>query len=327
MKIFFSLLFIILTSSHLYAADIRNPAQLSVEQAEEKKKGFWNYVDAYHYYLQSRIDDPVLWFDGFFGEPRTEDEELPVSYIRLRTAARYTEGDAFTFPVRLHVNVRMKNLSDKFRLIITGINEDERTGDREDTSETLQAGDENEQTSLGLRYILYKKLRSQLHFGGGLSLGWPLEYYGRARYERVIHIGSENLIRFTETGVWHSLDGFGETTRFDFERKITDTVSTRLSTFGTYSETSFGVDWGIHLSLYKKYSYRKAQSLDLGMNGVTRPETRVSGYRIGSRFRTNIYRPWLFLEFEPEVSWPLDELYDREALFAVTVRLEVQLAN
>ena len=60
-----------------------------------------DFVDLYHSYFTEKIRGPTIWFDSFFGDPRTDEEDLPTSFVRLRLQAHYTEGDGFAFPLRL----------------------------------------------------------------------------------------------------------------------------------------------------------------------------------------------------------------------------------
>jgi hypothetical protein len=49
----------------------------------------------------------------------------------------------------------------------------------------------------------------------------------------------------------------------------------------------------------------------------------VNNYRVISKYRRNIYRPWLFLELVPETNWRRDVTGNREIVPAFTVRLEI----
>lgn len=287
---------------------------------------FW---DRYHAYLCSTFNEPAIWFDNFFGDPRTEDQEQPGSFVRLRTAVRLTEGEGFSFPVRLYANTQLPKASRKLRLVITGENINEAEAVKKDSSAVgaLNTHLDDNNTNVGLRYQLYQAMRSTLNFGGGLRVQWPLDYYLRVRYERLVHVGSKGIIRLSETGFWQSLDGFGETTRFDFERKISDTLSNRFSTYGTFSEISNGVEWGCEESLFKQLSPKSALSLDLGVYGHTRPTSNVTVYSIGSRYRQNILRPWLFFEVAPEVSFPVAGNGSHRVIGAITFFLEVQFLD
>lgn len=284
------------------------------------------FLDEYHTYMLGKIKGQTLWFDNFFGDPRVEDDDLPTSFVRLRTVARYTESEGMTFPIRLRANLELPRVNRRLRLVIFGGNrEEDRLMESDDAIDpSLKDGEEKEWTNLGLRYMIYKSMRDRFHFGGGLSLGWPLDYYGRMRYERLLHISDNHLIRFTETGFWNSLRGFGETSRIDWEKSLGERLTGRFSLFGTYSEDISGMQWGAETSLFQQFSKGSALALDLGAYGLSEPSTQVWTYRIAGRYRRNFLRPWLFFEIEPEVLFPLSDTGKRETVGVLTTVLEIQ---
>jgi hypothetical protein len=218
-------------------------------------------------------------------------------------------------------------------LIIIGEGDDEfETTKEEDPSTTIKKDGETENnTNVGLRYKAYKTLRSKLHLSVGGRLYSPFEYYYRIRFRRVIHIGSDHIVAFNESGYWHSINGYGTTVTLDYDRALSETLTGRLSLSGIHAEinkeTAWGIVWAVTTSLFKKFSAKTAASLDLSAFGETRPNTKVTNYRVGGRMRKNVLRPWLFLEISPEVTFPLDVLTgERDAIGAIRLMLEIQIA-
>ena len=292
---------------------------------------FMGALDQYHALLQSRVNQPVLWFDGFFGDPRTDDQDRPETFVRLASTSRYTEGEGLTYPIRLRANIKLPRASERLRLILSGVNEDElrrrETGDDSQDNTTSLQREDGSTTLLGLRYTLYTTLRSLFNFGIGLNLDWPIESYARMHYRRYVHLSQNSLVRFTQTGFYNTIIGPGATSRLDVERSLPYGLAGRASLFGTYSKESNGLEWGAETSLYRQFSPRTALSLDLGAYGETRPRQRITTYRIGTRMRQSFLRPWLFFELEPEVSFPLLEDGKRQAVGAIALMLEIQFSS
>jgi hypothetical protein len=71
-------------------------------------------------------------------------------------------------------------------------------------------------------------------------------------------------------------------------------------------------------------SPKDAISYDVSALVVNRPSRVAQNYRVGTRYRRNFHRPWLFLELEPEITWPLDENNTRRSIKAFTFLIEVQ---
>jgi hypothetical protein len=296
--------------------------------SESEERTFMDVVDDYHAYLEGRVNEPATWFDNFFGDPRSDEEARTASFVRLRIAARYKESEKLEMPIRLRATLKLPRASRKLSLVIIGENPEEFRDSPADDDLARTTGEQpdEDRSSVGLRYMLYDSLRSILHFGGGVSSLAPFEFYLRVSYRRFLHIGKDNLVRFNQNGFWNSIDGFGETTRFDLEKKLPHRITGRVSMFGTHSEISSGVDWGVETSLYKQLTRKTAASFDLGAYGITRPDFEDTNYRIGVRTRANVLRPWLFLEIRPEVTFPL-ETETRRTVGAITVMMEIQFSD
>lgn len=298
------------------------------DESNESPDLFINLLDKSHAFILNRVNAPAIWFDLFFGDLRTEDEELPSTFVRLRTSARFIEGEGLKFPVRLRASLKLPRASRKLRLIVTGESEDDIRAGTEETT-TIATGEEEgtEQSSVGLRYNFYHTLRSNFHFGAGVSDLRPFDYYFRVSFRRFLHLCDKDLVRFSQTGFWNSINNFGETSRLDLERKMSSITTGRISLYGTYVETGTGVEWGVESSLFRRLSPKTALSLELGAYGETRPHTEISNARIAQRLRRNILRPWLFSEVETEVTFPLTEDDGRKAVGALSIIFEIQFSS
>jgi hypothetical protein len=303
-------------------------AEEPVESTEPPKSNsrIMSFLDTYHTYLEDKMLGPTIWFDNFFGDKRIEDDDPPSSFVRIRLAARYTESEEFKFPVRVRANLVLPKVNRRLRLIAFGVSRDEEfePGPDDSIDSSLPAEENEDRTRLGLRYLVYKSMRDLFHFGGGVSVGWPMEAYLRMRYSRLMHLGQRNVIRFSETGVWNTLHGASETTRLDLERVLPANITGRLSVFASYLEDESGLHWGAETSFFRQLTTKSALTLDLGAYGVTRPDL-ISTYRVASRYRRNFLRPWLFFEIEPEVLFPLAEDNEtRRTIGVFTTALECQ---
>ncbi|MBU0481788.1 MAG: hypothetical protein KKG47_11885 [Proteobacteria bacterium] len=326
----FRFFLVILILSFVGAGGVTAKEEEDVDLREENDAlSSQSILDRYHSYLREKFHGPVVWFDDFFGDPRLEFEELPASFVRLRVVARYTEGEGFDFPLRLRANVKMPRFTRRFRLIVVGENEDDIAETQKDKADNpgLDLQPNDNRTNLGLRYLVYKNLRSRFHFGGGVSLHTPVESYVRMYYRRLAHIGKNNVIKLTETVFWNTRHGFGETSRIDMERVLLEDLTGRVSLFGTYAEDSNGLDWGGEVNLFRQLTGKSAVAFDFGAYGETRPEKRMTNYRVASRYRRNFYRPWLFFELEPGVNFPLVAEQGREAVGYLSVVFEIQFLS
>ncbi len=285
-----------------------------------------SWLDKTHALVSQKLCEPAMWFDNFFGDERSIEEGRPGTYARWRNEIRWSEEENFQYRTSFNASVKLPKASRKLKLIIAGESKD-------DPSEILRrdpadidgaAATTRERTAIGLRYDVREKPKSKFSISAGLRAKLPLQPLARVRYRYSYPLSELALFRITEAVFWKKWEGFGSATRLDIERLLSTPTLARWSTSGTFSEISSGVDWGTTLSMFYKFNRREAMSLDLGASGVTRPRAIVESYRIGARFRRNFHRPWLFYEFEPEVSWPRNDSGQYESIAAITFRIEIQ---
>ncbi len=336
LKLFTVLLFIIMIMTLPASAEETNVGVIPPEEDNPCSEG--DVLDAHWFdrtqdYLSRGVCGVASWFDGFFGGKREEEENVN-RFVRVTNSLKWQQNNGVDFKTRVRARIQLPRFKERFNLIISG--EEDRT-----ISETLSQEDEFKEKdpniktpkasstdsgkhSLGIRWNIIREPTSSFSISGKLrfsSLEVKPAIIGRYRYTH--GLGPYALSRTTQTLFWYRKEGFGETTRLDLERLTTPETLLRWSVVGTYSELSDGIDWGVEASLFHEFSPKKALSFDIAVWGSTLPSIATENYRIGIRYRRNFYRPWLFFEIEPELSWPKMENSDqREATPAIMLRLE-----
>lgn len=294
-------------------------AQKNAEQRQERD----GFFDVTHAYLSRTFSGPAEWFDGFFGDERVVEEGLSGTFVRWRNILRWPEDAPITGRSFLQASLRLPRLKKKLRLIISGEQEDDRSSDpaAAQVDPALSTQKTGTQSDVGLRYELVEKAESKFDIGAGIRLR-HLQTFVRARYLYTHPLSASSFLRFAETAYQWEDDGFVETTRLDLERSLSPSTLARLSNSATYTEAGHGVLWTPGTSLFHQLTPKDAVSLDVSANYVTRPETDWVNFRVGVRYRKNFYRPWLFFEFEPEITWPRDASRNRTSQRAVMFILE-----
>ena len=149
----------------------------------------------------------------------------------------------------------------------------------------------------------------------------------RMRYQYSKTFGEVYLIRFSEIAMWQAVEHFSNTLQLDLERIITSFTFVRWGNSVTYIEDTPGVAWNTGITLFTQLTPGSAISFDTSMWGVNHPEWTIQNYRVGSLYRLNFYRPWLFFEIAPEVTWPEDERGRRNSAYALMSTLEIQFGR
>lgn len=294
-----------------------------------------DWLDRTQYKVSSKICGAALWFDHFFGDARYEEEDLK-SRLTVKTALRVAQGNDSNFRAILRAKVRLPQLKNRLQLMISSEEDDKnvepsnaRDGNIREAvglpSARFRAGG----GFIGLRWTPLTGLEDTLQFSAGIRAKLPVRSFVSARYRYSYAYSPRALIRATQSVFWEDDNGgFGESSRLDWEYLFNQRTVLRLNGMGTFSQESEGVDWETGASLLHGLSAKKAISLNLSTKGVTRPSTWLKEKRISILYRQNIYKPWLFVEVEPEVSW-IQEFEDSptERVGAIILRLEAQFGH
>ena len=296
---------------------------LSCRDAEGRPQ---SWLDRTHAYLSRKLCEPAAWFDGFFGDPRAYEETPVGSFFRLRNSLVWDETEDFGHEVRLSANISLPRISDRVRLLIS--RDDSADGDP-NFDDISRGCDEEDQTRLGLRFLLGDRRNAQFDLDGTIkvnSSGLNPRLRARGRFTRPL--SETTLARWTQNVFWERDDGFGTSSRADWEWLPDPLTLVRLTGRGTVSEATEGVDWRTGLIGFRQLDRRTAIRSELGGFGRTDPSFEAEEWFVNFRFRRTFLRDWLFYELQPEYAWPLDEVTGRrrsDMRFIFTV--EIQFEN
>ncbi len=287
-------------------------------------------LDAYNYekqwyddsqiYINSKFCEPALWFDNFFASDRIFNEGVAGTYVRWRNDFTYDEEEPFEYKMKLSFSVELPGFKDRMRLTFEG--------DEDEDLRDIAPGNGDETTNrLGLQVDLKETARSK--FNVNISLSPKIRF----RYRYTYPIYKNVVMRFTQE-VQRKEQVNSSRSLIDYEHTFKQELLFRSSTEGKVSEEFNGVDWLQAFVLYQRVNKKTSLSYEASVNGVTKPWTLATNYRVGLRFRRNFHREWLFFEFAPEYTWPvtIDEQRlmiekDRRSKWMILFRLEVHFGN
>jgi hypothetical protein len=295
--------------------------ELSCRDDEDRPE---SWLDRSHSYLSQRLCEPAAWFDGFFGDPRSFEETPVGTFVRLRSSLQWDETKGWGVGMRVRASVLLPRVSERVRLLVT--RDEDVSGDFRDGP---AVDDSDDRTRLGLRFIASEQARSQLDFDGTVRASSSgLNPRVRGRYRYVQGLTPRTLGRATQTVFWERDDGFGTTSRLDWEWLPDRDRLVRWTGQGTVSQESDGVDWRTSVTAFRQMSRRTAIRSEVGAFGFTSPSFETEEYFVAFRYRRQFLRNWLFYELQPEHAWPLDlDTGNRRADWRFTLTLEVQFEN
>ncbi|HHT9114326.1 MAG TPA: hypothetical protein ACFYD0_13500 [Candidatus Wunengus sp. YC65] len=290
------------------------------------------WLDRVHALVQDNTCEPTVWFDSFFGKDHILLDLRPGVFIILRNTARWTEGDTVAYVQDFHLALELpqwERLLRKSRLYIESRSDAEKYTAQ--PGEPVQPGVNRatgvRQPIIGLRVDPYTRPHVLIRIDSGIKINMHPDAFIRARYQYLKTFGEVYLIRFSEIALWQAVEHFSNTFQVDLERKITTFTLVRWGNNVTYIEDTPGVTWNTGISFFTQLTPKSAIFYDTSMWGVNDPEWIIQNYRVGSQYRRNFYRPWLFFELEPEVTWPKDESGHRKSTFAFMATLEIQFGK
>lgn len=286
------------------------------------------WLDQTHDYVDRKICQPAVWFDDFFGWDNVLEEVRPGVLVKWRNSARWTEGSNANYFGELSFRYRLPNLDrhlKRAKLVFESRSEADKftTQPGQPVSPGIDPASGNRTGTVGVQADLFAYLYSLAKFDVGIKAHWPLDPFFRFRYQYTRPFGEVYLIRFKQFALFRRIEHFSETSQIDFERKMTTFTYIRWSNYVTYTQGTAGITWNTGVSLITQLTPKSAISYDASMWGVNYPFWTIENYRVGILYRRNIYRPWLFFELAPEVTWPKDASGQRNSTYAIIATLEV----
>jgi hypothetical protein len=290
------------------------------------------WLDQVHGFVQDKTCEPAVWFDTFFEKDHVLLAVRPATLIVLRNSARWTEGHVVESINSYRFRYRLPQIEDLLKRakfsIVSESSEDKFIAQ---PGQPINPGVDPDtgvrKPIIGVQADLYTQLRSLVRIDSGIKISIHPDAYIRTRFQYTKPFGEDHLIRLSEIAMWQTIEHFTNTAQLDLERKFTTFTFVRWGNNVTFIDGTSGITWNTGISLFTQLSPKSAISYDTNIWGVNHPGWTIQNYRIGSIYRRNFYRPWLFFELAPEVTWPRDENYRRNSTYAFMATLEIQFGK
>ena len=279
--------------------------------AEEREdEGFSvQWLDRPHAYMSRRVYLISDRIDRFFDE--TGDEEAGESRVKVVADTAIRERQSTRVKARADVRLDLPGLERRWNLFLQNVDlREDGIGDR----------DEEDRAAAGLRVLLRQTPLTRAHVDGGVRGSGGPALFGRARW-RWQQTWDPHLARATQFFVWHSRDGFKETTRLEYEYSLASCYLFQLRGDVTWSEFDPGVGWTQRVVLARVLERRYGWALFGGASGVTRPRDVMERTRAGVRHRTRLYRDWLFVDVEPYVEFEREHKFKGRGVLALRMEM------
>jgi len=273
------------------------------------------FVDNAQRNASERFGAFMYELDDFFAGP-SQSAEPNTSFMRVRLDAKKPPTEGFELDPSVKLRVVLPRSEQRLRLLLS--TEDELGEGADGVSESTAIEADEQSLSLALRFVRRARESSLLDFDlGTRQREGRLQLFGRFNAEYREQLAERVRLRLSNRYYYYSTSGFDDRLQLDVTRSLSAERSRILR-----SSTTF--DWrkgrkGAYLNqvfgAYADLTARSAIALEAratyhtALNGEVRE--RYRGHELRVRYRRNVWRPWLFYEFWPTVTWPAETDYRR----------------
>lgn len=270
--------------------------------------------------------------DSWAGPPLSDDVYQRASGS-LSVATLWDGFEGFDARVRFNVDMPLPRMDERLHLFIGRYDPDEWITERRDTLGVIPSpnrdGGHMDETMAGLVYRRQRSDGSSFSgsVGGSFRSGNPDPYVkGSYQFRRTLF--SDTLFTVRETVFYRVSEGFGSTTRLEFERVFSPLWHLRWTTSGTISEESEGVRGFSTLTATRSLEGRRALVFRAGIHGETSAEVPLRDVGLKAAYRTSVIRPWFVLEFCTSLTWPKQRITQtRSATLGFGIGCEVYFGD
>ena len=267
--------------------------------------GIRTLLDGTHAKITKTMEDISYRIDTFFVDERV-DEEMKNSRLRIRVGATLAEAGRSELYQRTSLHLQLPRTERRLQFVLDSFTRDEYPD--EEAVPRIRENDEN-RVEAALRYVFGDTDIGHMQFHTGLSFKPDPEFYMKTRWRKIFPITEKWRFYPTQFFFWKSRDGFGETTRADIERPLSDDSLFRIRAEATWSEISSGLEFIALMSYSQTLSNLRGWGIALSAEGDTRPSAVTENYRMAFKYRRAIHRDWLFLEVEPAIDFFREDNY------------------
>ncbi len=284
-------------------------------------------VDDLHASTAGMIDAAVRQFDSFFFTEAQETFEEDRNRLRLRLDTDYIEHHGWEFSPRVKVNFNLPGLSERVRLVVNDAGSDE-----EDQGVEL----EDDENDIALRWVARKGKKTGISIDGGVSVrGGKVDPFVRLNTSYKYRISERWRGQATNRLYYLARNGWRDDLRIYFNRPIGERFL-----FRSRSRLEYFEDKDANPQLEQKFSlfqnindksaiayeaiWRQETAEDSLFDDeeiLVAPKDKYQQVKLRIRYRRNLWRPWMFVEFWPVVGWV--EERDWDTVLGARVRLEI----
>jgi hypothetical protein len=268
----------------------------------------WHWLDETRQEVYDMLWHSAMRVDRWFGSTEPESEYKNV-YGSIAPAVLWDQHYGFSEPFRFNVNLPLPAIDKRLHAFVGRFDPNELITESSEPSGAFrrQYGPvTQDETLFGLAFHQPSRQGGYFDAGAGVRVSIPLDPYLKGSY--VYDRGASERGEFTlrETGFWQRSQGFGVTSRTDFERIFELKWLARWTGSVSISQRTAGVSWWSAADLMRGFPNRRAIAFELESDGQTDAHVPLHNYGGKFAYRRSVIRKWLIMEVRTSVSWPKD---------------------
>ncbi len=288
-------------------------------EAASFEEPFFSFLDAPQTVISSGVEIFAKSLDKFFSADKVF-YDTSGTYLRLRADAVRDENGNIRYAGNVRLKLRLPNTKKKLKLTFES-DADKRQDDVSvQTQNTPSTALKEKDYFAGIQASFGKKEGWQFKPSVGLRLSSGVELYTKLRLKRRYELDKWS-IHWNETPFWFNSTGMGLDSYLEFNRKISRDTLFRAATFARWTDKKDYFELGQSFLMFHTLSKRRVISYYVSVNDVSKSNVFEKYYLIGSTYRQNIHKDYLFVELIPQIKY--QEINDFRAEYSLTLRLEI----
>lgn len=237
------------------------------------------------------------WLDRLFGDETLDLNKYPIEgYVGFDLEK--TRGSSPSLSPKIRLRLRLPNLSNRFDVFFERDDENKTIVGESDSAVTRQLGSGQQNTAqVGLGYEILRGIDSLLSFRAGIRLtNRKPDPFVRSRYNLSFGKSERAEWRVGQSLFWRQVEGFGETTTLDYERRVGGPFIFQWNNSATVSQVTEAFRWGSSVTVLHPLDERRTMLYSYSADGQTGQPDAVSRFGPRVSYRQQMNRRWLFGE-------------------------------
>lgn len=289
-----------------YAGTNRPPAATE-QSGQTAGKKIKRWADHTHEYINRNFILYAKKTDRWLSANDLALEESDVSRLRLSLTTQYMDEE-FSFHPACKLRLAIPYTQRRYQIILDRFSNETMPAGERDFNDRRDRTDNR--TQVGMRFVDIVSTNISRHLDVGFSFPNVIPYV-RANASWSSPWGPWTP-RLTGQISWERDDGFGAKSPFEIQRELVPRLWLKSYTEASWLESEAGIyfvqdfslhwlrtDWDAVSPLFEITT--RSHPYDYDANGYDHPDNFIERAWFSIRYRRQIYKDWLYLEFEPGV--------------------------